>query len=751
MTSERASFESGVVVEESTGQATLSKSTSPTLRERRRSLLTLAGIAVVLALAAIYHYAIYLPQPDVPHWLTLLDDVFALGVFGLIGLVGLVLGRRLLRPFRLAGFSRPERGALALGLGWGALSLAVLALGLAHLFYNWLLIAGLALVLVICWRDAAALLLWLTTPGAYRWLRPAVPRSVSLWTWTLVVILGIEAVMLGMQAVTFPSLPRGFDLYQYHWAVPRLYFLHHAILAFPGWAHANFPFNSEMLDSLALAFDAPIAAIFLQASFGLLAVVLIAGFLYRRSGALAAWLGVALCLCNPLVAGLLISGYTELAVTFYGAASFVLVLSWLEQKERTEQRRLFFLAGLFAGLGLGTKYTEGQIIIGVVLLLVGWGILEAFLLRRQQQPLLPVFRLLLLHLVVYGAAILLVVLPWLLKDWVLLGNPIYPFVWGGPEWDAARTQTGAVTLGHFGPRGPLWQRLLTGIVTPFWETGHTDDPPFTPLNFLLLLAWLAPLGWMAERFYQRRRERRRSASLPADQDAGWALPWLVVAAGGYLAWLFSGAAVARYGTPWLTLLAVPAALILVRAFHARSRTPALRRIARTTRVLVPGITVLIAALAVIYSGIFWWVDQPLPLLTGQMSLHEWQTKQLFTPDYWKMLDYVQQHIPQSARLLLIGQGTGYFFEGYDYIADSGEDWIPYLETEGRTPAGILALLHQDHFRYLIYGGRTLTFVTHVYENHYLASFLPAFRQFLAGSLKRLWTYDTFSIYQIPSS
>lgn len=751
MTSERASFDGGAAIEAPTGPSALDQSNGQAFSQRRRSLLTLAGIVLLLALATLYHYAIYLPEPDVPHWLTLLDDVFALGVFGLIGLVGLILGRRLLRPFRLAGFSRPERGALALGLGWGALSLAVLALGLAHLFYGRLLIVGLALVLAICWRDALALLLLLTTPATYRWLRPAVPRSVSLWTWTLVVILAIEAVMLGMQALTFPSLPRGFDLYQYHWAVPRLYFLHHTILAFPGWAHANFPFNSEMLDSLALAFDAPIAAIFLQASFGLLAVVLIAGFLYRRSGALAAWLGVALCLSNPFVAGLLISGYTELAVTYYGVACFVVVVSWMEQRERAEQRRLFFLAGLFAGLGLGTKYTEGQIIIGVVVLLVGWGMIQAFLLRRQQQPVLPALWRLLLHLIVYGAAILLSFVPWLLKDWALLGNPIYPFVWGGPEWDAARTQTGAVTLGHFGPRGPLWQRLLTGIVTPFWETGHTDDPPYTPLNFLLLLAWLAPLGWLAEQYYQRWRPRRRSTPLPTDQKAGWALSWLVVAAGGYLAWLFSGAAVARYGTPWLLLLAAPAALILVRAFHARSRAPALRRIARVTRVLVPGVTIMLAALAVIYSGIFWWVDSPLPLLTGQMSLHEWQAQQIFTPDYWKMLDYVEQHIPQSARLLLIGQGTGYFFEGYDYIGDSGEDWIPYLETEGRTPAGILALLHQDHFRYLIYGERTLTFVTHVYENHYLASFLPAFRQFLAGSLKRLWKYDTFSIYQIPSS
>ena len=144
---------------------------------RRRALLALADIVIVLALATIYHYAVYVPQPDVPHRLTLLDAVFAPGVFGLVGLVGLALGRRALRPFRLTGSSQLERGALAVGLGWGMLSLGVLALGLAQLLYSWLLIAALALVLVVCWRDVWRLLSLLTSAAPYRWLRLLAPHG----------------------------------------------------------------------------------------------------------------------------------------------------------------------------------------------------------------------------------------------------------------------------------------------------------------------------------------------------------------------------------------------------------------------------------------------------------------------------------------------------------------------------------------------------------------------------------------------
>jgi hypothetical protein len=723
-------------------------------RQRRCSLLALAGIVALMTLAAVYHYAIYLPQPDRPHLLTLLDDLFACEIVGLIGLDGLILGCRLLRPFRLAGFSRLERGALAVGLGWGLLSLGVLTLGFAHLLYAWLLIAGLGLVPVIFWRDAWRLLATLTNRSASYWhLGIRLPRSLFLRS--VLIMLLVEVALLGTQALTLPYLPRGFDLYQYHWAVPKLYLLHHAIYALPGWAHANFPFNSEMLNTLALAFHSPIAAVLLQATFGILAIVLLAGFLYRRFGRLAAWMGVALCLSSELIAGVLISGYAEVAVTYYGVAAVIVALTWVERMQKGEPGplRLLFLAGLFAGFGLGTKYTEGQIVVGVLLLLFGLAIISGIRALRKGKP-ATLARwgtrrvLMILAPFTFGLAALLPLLPWLLKDWVLLGNPIYPFIWGGPGWDAARTQVGVITFAHFGPRGLLWQRFLTGIFYPFWDTGRTDDPPYAPPNLLLLLALLVPLGWLIEEIRQRKKQR---ASPPeADAGIGSTMPWLVVIGGGYMAWILSHAAIARYGIPWIILLSVPAAAVLVRARQVRWPWPLLRVIAQLLRALLPGAILLCMSLGLLYQVEFWLFASPLSLLTGSVSLRQWEERHILDTGYWHMVDYVEGTIPRDARLLLLGRGTGYFLTGYDYVADSGEDWIPYLETEGRTPAGILALLRQDHFRYVVYEEKTLEFVIHTYENSYLASFLPAFRQFLASSLVQVWSYQNFHIYRIPS-
>ncbi len=713
--------------------------------QRQRALLALAGMVGMLALATVYHYAVYLPQPRVPHRLMLLDDVFAFGVFGLVALVGLLVGQRLLRPFRLAGFSRLERAALALGVGWGLLSLAVLALGLAHLLYSWLLMAGLALVVALFWRDAWGILSVLASRAPYQWLRALLPRGFFLRA--LAVSVGIELALLGTQLLTIPIVPHSYDVYQYHWAVPELYLLHHAVYAFPGWAHANFPFNSEMLNTLALACDAPVAATFMQATFGVLAIILVVGFLYRRFGLLAAWLGLAFSICNNLMAGLLISGYAELAVTFYAVASLVVVLAWLEHGERSGGMRLLLLAGSFAGFGLGAKYTEGQVIVGIALLFVSTGTTRLVGLRCRNEPFFPALWRWLLAMTLYGAATLLAVLPWLLKDWVLLGNPIYPFVWGGPGWNAARTEVGVATFAHFGPDGPFWQRLLTGFFTLFNGGWQTDEPTAMPPHFLYALVLLVPLVWAAERVF--RRGRRSAKTAETEEGARWGQSWLVVAFGGYLVWLLSGAAVGRYALPWALLLSVPCAVVLARAAQARWRWPVLRVMAPVLRIMAPGAMLAASVLAVILSAPAWAYAQPLALLSGSVSLRQLEEQTMMDSGYWHMVDYVEQHIPRNARLLLVGRGVGYFLPGFDYVADSGEDWIPYLETEGRTPAGMLALLRRDGFRYLVYEETTLNFVIHEYENHYLAGFLPAFRQFLRETLREIWTYDNFHVYAIP--
>jgi hypothetical protein len=127
----------------------------------------------------------------------------------------------------------------------------------------------------------------------------------------------------------------------------------------------------------------------------------------------------------------------------------------------------------------------------------------------------------------------------------------------------------------------------------------------------------------------------------------------------------------------------------------------------------------------------------------------WEQKHLMSPGYWAMVDYINTHIPRSAKLLVIG--PGYFLDGRDYVDDSSQDWVPYLETAGHTPAGMVALLRQQGFAYLVYNDALLQFIVQTNDNTYLASFLPAFRKFLASTLRQVQAFDGYQLYQIPSS
>ncbi len=710
------------------------------LKTRRWPLLIVASGLLPFATAALYHYVIYVPQPNQPHRLTILDDLFALGLVIVLGCVGLGVGKRLLRGFPLRGFSRLEQSTLALALGWGAVSLGVLVLGMVHLLYFWVLVAGLALALVFCWRETWQLLTNLTTKSWYRPLNTIAPRTP--FEALLVSIPAIELVLLATQALTFPINPRGWDMYTYHWAAPRLFLLHHAVYALPGWASADFPLNPEMLNLVALAFDAPIASVWIQAIFGLLAVFLLSGFLYRHYGRLAALLGATLCLASPLYTGLMTSGYAEPATACYGMASLVVVLLWLETptQEGASRSRLLFLAGMFAGLGLGAKYQTGMLVAGILLLLVGWGASQVIRNWRasvkRTQALGDTLRGTMFSLL--GVALTL--LPWLLKDGLLLGNPVYPFLWGGPGWNAARTQVSIEGLSHFGPSGPLWQRWLLSFWQFFLGNWRVEEGAYLPLNYLVLLAPLCVFV-AVPRFWKKGTDRASSEQSGMIQSSAW----LLVAAVAYSLWVTSQATLTRYALSWVLVLIVPTVLVWLRLWRLCGRWRLMRQLAQA-------ITFLLLLVGPLTSLSFWLDANPASLLTGQVSLRQWEEQHLRqSAGYWNMVDYVNSHIPIDAKLLLVGNGLGYFLEGHDYVDDSAEDWVPYLVSAGHTPAGILSLLRQQGFRYLVYEEQNLEYIAHVYQATSIDTYLPAFHQFLANALVQVQVFEDYTLYLIPSS
>ncbi len=83
------------------------------------------------------------------------------------------------------------------------------------------------------------------------------------------------------------------------------------------------------------------------------------------------------------------------------------------------------------------------------------------------------------------------------------------------------------------------------------------------------------------------------------------------------------------------------------------------------------------------------------------------------------------------------------------MADSGGDWVPYLVSTGKTPDGMLRLLHEERFTYVVYDAGLMDWLTHVYHNGVIAAYLPAYLDFQQHDLIPIATWGAISLYQVP--
>jgi hypothetical protein len=715
-----------------------------------------AGIAVLLGVTGAYHFAIATAHPDLPHRFLLVDRLFDAEVALAVLACGLLVGLRLLRLLRL----EERLGRLAMlwvasGLGLGALSLLVLALGLLRLYYPVTFVVFLMappLVLGAERRRAAGLLssIFETARRWRSWRGPTLLDTIAG-----VVSAALCACVLVLTFLRDLALPSvAWDSYQYHWAVPALLLQAHGMRGFPGWAHANLPYNTEMLNLIALGLKAPEAALIIQDVFVVLGAMLVFSLVRRHFGPTTAWLAAFASLTVPMLMLYTSLSYVEPALIFYGSAALVMLVYWLEEVIATGrvEYSLLLLAGICIGLDIGVKYTALEYVPGLALLLligIWMGIRSVYSLPERLTVTAQAV------LVVVGAASL-VFAPWALRDWLLLGNPVYPAlanIFGAPLWNSVRDQTLEATFHSFGPKVGWVPHLHLYALDLFVHPGRYGEGWAAPTGQMGLAVVLAiPFLALAVRPAWRAR---------AGIEHNQALLIGALALTGLLAfgvWTFSGALVARYALPALMLTTVLGATLVgwfITWLPSRGSSVlvGVSWLALCAALVVcgnQGVTYLINSggqLPPQYTDIS--ARVPGDLLKGHISENAYEEEVVYGAQFWQMADYVNHVLPHNQRLLMLGRGTGYIFTQRDYVADSGEDWVPYLVSEGKTPEGMLRLLQSQHFAYVVYDSSVLGFVITKYGNTVLASYLPAYLQFQQSRLTLLGQWGSLSLYRVP--
>lgn len=289
-----------------------------------------------------------------------------------------------------------------LGYGLGAMGLAEPLILLAILFaiLVWVFISKLHTEL---WNSLRSFLISFQEGKSEipAWLPPAIAT-------TLVV------------GFFFALLPpaEGFDGLFYHLTLPERLLADKQILPynipqfwFPSLMEGNFIW--------ALGLGSERTAQLIHWSFSLLMIGLVWEWARAISASKTAWWSLAVLISMPSLPWISSWAYTDIALVFFCLASLYTI--W----KLNDANQWMIVSGLFAGMAMGIKYTSFILPVFCVILIVLWK--KNFYTR-------------IVSITSFSLTAILTASPWYIRNWVIMGNPFYPFAFGGRYWDSFQAE-----------------------------------------------------------------------------------------------------------------------------------------------------------------------------------------------------------------------------------------------------------------------------------------------------------------------
>ena len=392
---------------------------------------------------------------------------------GLTIISAYLLGRILLSRFpRLeAELTAAEHALFSFATGTACLSGLVFLLCALGLFYDasvWLL-SGLIVAAAAKWTRRS--------PRTH----PAFPQPASVvWSGFLAVV----ALLYGGLYLIHAAAPEiSADGVAYHLGLVRRYYGAHGFPAITTNIYAYLSQGAEMLYLFAYAVGRHSAAKLVHFSMligGVSAMLLLA----RRFRCWPAGvIGAVLYACSPVVGPVAASTYNGCALAFFQFMTFYALVLWWKGR----QDGWLPLLGILAGFCFSIKYT-GYLAVPLVLAVVTWG-------SHQRLGRLNVTAR---RALVVGCVAVLFVAPWLIKNALVVGNPVAPLyndVFPNPYVTESFEHTWRTYLEDYvhGDDSTPWHEYALELTVRGTRLQGLLGPAFL-LVPLALLAWRRPLA-----------------------------------------------------------------------------------------------------------------------------------------------------------------------------------------------------------------------------------------------------------------
>jgi hypothetical protein len=569
--------------------------------------------------------------------------MFLLGLW----LLAISLGRLIFSAMNAKPASLGESVVFSSGLGFGVLSYSVFVLGLFQCLHPKAIYLATAVLVLF------SALGWIR--GSHRWDRTRnVTKTLSLWDKGATLAL-IVCLLLGFLLVLTPAA--GKDALIYHLAVPKLFLKHHGLYFVPGNIFSQYPLGGEMLYVLGLALRGEVLS---KGIHFIMALCILLGMwqFMRHHIPDARFIPLALLMFYTIPSVFVIShrAYNDLTVSFYTLSALYAFVNWFARRQSV----WLMLCGVLSGLAISTKYTA------LFLPFLGClGILWAC--RHHKLSVQSALRLLL----AYFACAFIVGSPFYIKNWMMTGNPFYPFmygIFGGKGLDPEQARLYDLFVRSLGSgRGFFDYLLLPWNVS---VNARMNSPQFDGILgpvFILMLPFAFGMRKIAI-------------------EAKIVLTYCLLA---FMFWASSAQQI-RYLMPIFPFLAMMTAYILS---YYRSR-----------RGVFAALTVFVAG-SLAFNGYHVVKDfieiRPVDVVTGQEDRDTFLSRKL--PSY-AMFQHVNTHLPEDSNVFLIYmKNLGYLCDRPYYSDSMFESYtIEKILAHAATPEDVYHALKERNFTHLLY-------------------------------------------------
>jgi len=579
-----------------------------------------------------------------PHTFSLGRFIITLGHYllllaglGIICLIAFAIGRKILRLLRIEGESILESTIFALGLGFGSLSLMMFFLGILKLYYTWIMYCILGVLSIFSFFEIRKINL------------PKFPSLLSKRRSTILVlflssILGIAAMINLIGALAPPVF---YDSLVFHLAVSSLYKISHGIRYLDAIFTSHFPQNMQMLYTLSLLLGTDILAKLIHWIMGIFGLLLVFAFGRKYFGYRVGLLAATIFYTIPMVAMQSRVTGVDLSLTFYELLAVFALVNWFMINRRDEMPKAvkngwLTSAAIFSGLAMGVKYTAMySFLLFAISIFLGSILIHKMRLRMSLK-----------RTFLFCAVATALFSPWLIKNTVYTGNPLYPFLsnvfksqssYFGSEYTPIETvylDKGAKKWDRFPTRN-----IKEWLIFPWTLTkGGNDSNSFVGPVFLYLLPLL---------FFLRKDSLIKFLIF---LGTAWFISWSLIAVRN-LRFFISG----------LTLFGIIISYLLLRA-------------EKENRLFSRAILFLVSLMFI--NNVGWSLiilttnKDPWGLFLGRESREEYLSRDRIgynlMPYYYPVVEYINENLPVDAKVLFIGEARGYYCKR-DFVTSLAED------------------------------------------------------------------------------